>query len=208
MLLIETHRQHTPVRPITWDTEQVPTPGQLLSHPGRNTPLDGYTQGIGIAGIEGGWEMLTMNRWSIQRGLQVHPENPIVQEKLQCPLILGIPSLGAKRQKRLAIPGDERGREGGARALMRRQSIRAIGVQVKHLAARTKRKTQPVYHRGRLEPPAGNRACHQVAFGIQGIQVSGIACVRARRWRAVILQDRPGGISRNAAANIPRTQGR
>ena len=90
--------------------------------------------------------MLTVNGRSIQRGLQIHPKNPKIQEELQRPLILGIPSLGAKRQERLVVTGDKGGREGGARALMGGQCIRAIGVKIEHLAACAERKTKSFNH--------------------------------------------------------------
>src|SRR5215211_3079637 len=90
---------------------------RLLGEPA----FDGERRGVRLAREERAREVVRVVVWRVDRLLQVHPVDSVVEERVQRPLILLVAAGGAEDELRVAVPEDERGGERRARSRTRPQ---------------------------------------------------------------------------------------
>jgi hypothetical protein len=145
---------------------------------------------LNVARIKRAGKVRGLERRRIHGGLQIQAEVHVPQQQLQRPLILLIAARRAERGIGLAVAGDERRRERGARTASRSERRGQSFFHPEHLAARGHVEAQS-RNRGRcLEPAARRRRRHHVAPAIDDIEMHGVAAqLGQRRERGFALTE-------------------
>ena len=108
--------------------------------------------------------MLAVHGGRVDRGLEVAlAVSGEAQEELRRPLVLLIAARRAEREPAPVGELRERRRERGARALARRERVRVLGIERRHLQPRAEREAELGDHGRGHDPAAARRRRHGVA---------------------------------------------
>src|SRR5581483_1223814 len=106
------------------------------------------------ARVERARERLRVVVGGVDRGLEVHPEMHVGEERVERPLILLIASGRTEREHGLVVTGDERRRERRPGTLAGRERVRQPLLEPEHLRARTEAEAELGNDGGAVEPAA------------------------------------------------------
>src|SRR5579859_1130475 len=94
--------------------------------------LDGDMPRARLARIEGAWERLGVMVRRVDRGLEVHAEVRMREQRVQRPLILLVAARRSEREIGIAAAGDERRRKRRAWTLARLERVRQAFLEPEH----------------------------------------------------------------------------
>ena len=159
-----------------------------------------------------------MDRWRVECFLQVHTKVDVVEEELERPLLLRVAAGCAERHEGIAALRNKRGCQRRAGTLARLESVRAVRVQVKHLAASAEWEAESLDYGGSTKPATAWSSRDHVTFGVHCVEVRGISDVGVPEAEVthftgadaergtVVLCDTDSGIVGCSAAEVAGTQ--
>lgn len=124
------------------------------------------------------WEVIRVEVGGVDRGLEIHPEDRVVQEHIQRPLVLHVATGGTEGHVRRTIFERERRRQRRTGPLARLEGIRQTLGQPEHLSARAEAEAETRHGWGTLQPSPTRCRRDHVAPAVDDVYVTRIAA----RW--------------------------
>src|SRR3954447_1417918 len=178
---VSADRREPAQRPLAGDGDVVAAAAQLRDDVVPETGLDHHLARCRVARVERRREARRVPGRGVDRGLQVQPTERVGEPEAQLPLLLLVAARRAEGEGRNAAAQGQGGREGGPRALARRQRVGQARLEPEHLRPGTQGEAELGDHRRALQPAPRRGGGDEIAPPVHDVDVAGVTAGPAQR---------------------------